>query len=469
MPDSVDARQSSMIADSIQDLEEGFSINVSSSKSLQEQTGAREHKSLHDNLHNVQQRRLPESSSSILVVGGVAVDTTCSIDAANIKAKALQKTSYPGTTSRSLGGVAGNIARAIARTGSPVILASVIGGSETPSIGSRSSPEQLRTITDSVIGHTPDVDGTFILAELQTEPIHLSIQTNADARTATYTCIQADGELAVAVADMAIFDSAHFDLAQLQPAQHYKAIVIDANIPGALVRISDRSISADIVCFEPTSVPKAAELFTKFLVANPDSQVRQNNRVWPQNFINMTTPNTYELQALFESARSASLFESDEWWDLINSFNITSTFQMKLEHFLRKQKELKIDLVEKGSIQQAIHLLPFLENIYLTLGSSGVMSFHLRTDKDSSCAPGRILEHRGTSHMVQIVYHPAISGPSTIINDTGCGDTFTGVLVSALAGGNSLYESTRLAQQAALLTLGSASSVSSEIDMLFEK
>lgn len=183
----------------------------------------------------------------------------------------------------------------------------------------------------------------------------------------------------------------------------------------------------------------------------------------------MTTPNVYELEAMFNAAHAAGYFETEEWWHVINGLDITSTFRMKLGHFLQSQTDLKIDLVESGAVQQAIHLLPYFENIFLTMGSSGVLSFHLRTDADSSAHRKHVLIQQGPRSILQIIYHPPTSRPKAIVSDTGCGDTFTAMLISALIRDRNISQSVAVAQQAAVLTLESSESVAAGIKTLLQE
>lgn len=379
------------------------------------------------------------SQADVLVIGAVALDTLSNIPTTALSRPTLLRTSHPGTTTRSVGGVAGNIARAIAQTGTAVMLVSMVGGTEDRACS----------------------DASAILTRLRQDRVQSQISSFAGARTATYTSVQTDGELLIAVADMDIFYEKELALEPIA-RRKFKAIIFDANIPTAFRDVRKAKIDADILCFEPTSVPKSRVFVRNLLL---EESLVSSVQLWPANLITMITPNLLELQAMFESAQSEGLFETSNWWSVINALDISSTFRSKIEHFLRSGKGLA-NLREIGAIQQAVHLLPLVENIYLTLGDSGVVSFHLRKDQDVSCHTEHMLIQTGSEVVLQISYHPPVELSGAIISDTGCGDTFTGVLVSALIRGKNISDSVHLAQRAAILTLQNQDSVSREITKL---
>jgi hypothetical protein len=72
-----------------------------------------------------------------------------------------------------------------------------------------------------------------------------------------------------------------------------------------------------IVLFEPTSVAKASVIF--------EDPVKLG--VYPSHSIDLITPNLYELKAMFKAAEKKHLFEGIEWWDMLDSFNLTAQFR----------------------------------------------------------------------------------------------------------------------------------------------
>jgi pseudouridine kinase len=170
---------------------------------------------------------------SITCIGGAAVDR---------KYRALNTlrtgTSNPVVSERSFGGVARNVAENIARLSVKVSLASIIGNDEN----GRSMLEDLERL---------GID-THLMALSDTHP------------TAEYVAVlQPDGELAIGLADMAIFD-------ELTPALLHKAeadfgqgwIFADCNLPSqtlhALVELArERSLA---LALDAVSTPKVMRL-----------------------------------------------------------------------------------------------------------------------------------------------------------------------------------------------------------------
>lgn len=379
--------------------------------------------------------RAQTSGTQVLVVGGVALDTVANISSTTLEDSALLKTSHSGTTSKSIGGVAGNMARASARSGVSTTLCTMLGSSS------------------GVL----DTGAVEIKARMAGDGVDMHILPQEGSNSATYTSIQANAELLVAVADMNINKSRSFSLTGL-PQKSYPAILIDANIPMAIQAILEADLQARIVCFEPTSVPKASSIFESLALRGPV-------KMWPENYITMITPNLYELQAIFTAAQEEGLLRTDSWWKIVNSLDITSVYRNKVERLLRSHPDLKC-LQVNGVIQQAVNLLPLFGEIFLTLGKAGVLSFHLRLPKDVDEHGPRTITQIGQGTALEIIHHPPISENCTIVSDTGCGDTFTGILVASMVLGKSLRECVVHAQKGALSTLQSTESVSPSIERL---
>jgi len=199
-----------------------------------------------------------------------------------------------------------------------------------------------------------------------------------------------------------------------------------------------------IVLFEPTSVAKASVIF--------EDPVKLG--VYPAHSIDLITPNLYELKAMFKAAEKKHLFEGIEWWDMLDSFNLTSQFRQgtitnyinplvhanlnaDVEFLMRKvsrqhrhrslddpqeleynieshvpqdEHELKLgrDLMGEGALQQAVALLPYIPNVVVKLGSLGILCVRLcpkdtqlkDTDASTLRFPGRkadvvVQHHRG--------------------------------------------------------------------------
>ena len=100
---------------------------------------------------------------------------------ARLTGQMIPGTSNPAVVSRTPGGVAGNIARTLARLGVPVSIVSVVGEDES---------------------------GLGLVTRLAREGVNVDhVVTVSGAPTATYTAVlNGDGSLAVGVADMAIYE-----------------------------------------------------------------------------------------------------------------------------------------------------------------------------------------------------------------------------------------------------------------------
>ncbi|MBM6583723.1 carbohydrate kinase family protein [Microvirga sp. BT689] len=171
--------------------------------------------------------------SSITCIGGAAVDR---------KYRAFepirQRTSNPVTSGLSFGGVARNVAENIARLGTTVSLASILGNDEN----GRALIEDLKRLGI----------GTHCMAISDTHP------------TAEYVAVlQPDGELAVGLANMTIFDELTPALLRKAEADLQSAwIFADCNLPAetlhALVEIAHRH--SLMLAIDAVSSPKVTRL-----------------------------------------------------------------------------------------------------------------------------------------------------------------------------------------------------------------
>jgi pseudouridine kinase len=170
---------------------------------------------------------------SVVVIGGANVD---------VKARSTEpvtpQTSNPGTGSMTPGGVGRNIAENLARLGTRTHLVAAVGR---------------------------DPLGDNLLARTSAAGVRVEFVERSDRPTGTYTAIlDADGELIVAVADMAATES-------LAPEQVNKArevvataelVVLDGNLAtSTLEHALDLAAAAGVrTILEPVSVPKAERL-----------------------------------------------------------------------------------------------------------------------------------------------------------------------------------------------------------------
>jgi pseudouridine kinase len=193
---------------------------------------------------------------SIVVVGGANLDVK-----AHSTRGAVPRTSNPGTVARSAGGVGRNVAENIARLGTRVSLVAAVGA---------------------------DPAGAEVLAATEAAGVDTSRVARGPQPTGTYVAVlDADGELLVAVADMAATES--IGRSDIDAAAGLLAtaelVVLDGNlVTAALGRALEVCAAKGVrVVLDPVSVPKAAALSDLISASTP---------------LFAMTPNADELAAL---------------------------------------------------------------------------------------------------------------------------------------------------------------------------
>lgn len=198
----------------------------------------------------------------VVVVGGANMD---------IKARstepAIARTSNPGHTSTTPGGVGRNVAENLARLGTSVHLIAALGR---------------------------DPHGERLLADTRDAGVLLDHVHRSEHPTGSYTAVlDADGELILAVADMTATDGLRPE--HLQSARelitHAALLILDGNLPApTTAHLLDLARAADVrVIIDPVSVPKATRLLPLLTAERP---------------IFAVTPNRDELTALTGCAAS---------------------------------------------------------------------------------------------------------------------------------------------------------------------
>ena len=170
---------------------------------------------------------------SVVVIGGANMDVK-----ARSARSAVPATSNPGTGSMAAGGVGRNIAENLARLGTRTHLVASIGG---------------------------DGLGDQVLAATSGAGVHVEHVRRSARATGTYTAVlDADGELVVAVSDMAATDELAPE--QVNDARDLVAaaalVVLDGNLSTETLgfALDLATASGSRVVVEPVSVPKAAAL-----------------------------------------------------------------------------------------------------------------------------------------------------------------------------------------------------------------
>ncbi|CAN9464113.1 unnamed protein product [Alternaria alternata] len=390
----------------------------------------------------------PRKDPDVVVAGALAVDFSC--DYAPFKASAgqtdpLLHTSNPAVITQTLGGVAHNIAKASHLLGSFVHLHSAVGD---------------------------DLSGRAAISQLQQEGMSVSgIETlPAPSRTAQYVAINnTNKDLALAMADMSILEmipnetiqqlaTSIFNNASARP----KAFVADANWSSSALHtwLQAARHSDTTTIFEPVSTAKALRIFPS--TTHPS--------VYPKPLADIITPNTYELTALHDFASQASLFESPEWFSVIDALGIPNGG-------LRVPLAVTVggDIVDQGIPQQAIKLLPFFPTILTKLGPQGVLmtkllasdAKELREDRERQYVLARNMSSDGSATVgglyVRLFPVEKVLEPHEVVSVNGIGDTFCGALAYGLSRGEKVQDVVGFAQRAAGESLKSREAVSPEL------
>lgn len=176
---------------------------------------------------------IPSDGPTVVVIGGANVDVL-----ARSGAPVVGGTSNPGATTVGNGGVGRNVAENLARLGTRTILLAVVGR---------------------------DPLGERLLADTAAAGVDVSLVRRTGTATGTYTAVlDVDGELVVAVADMAATDElAPDDVRRLGATISSAALlVLDGNLsPGAVAAAADLAAEHGVpVVLDPVSVPKAERL-----------------------------------------------------------------------------------------------------------------------------------------------------------------------------------------------------------------
>lgn len=298
------------------------------------------------------------------------------------------------------------------------------------------------------------------------------INQGPGARTALYVAINdTKKDLVLAVADMKIMEDQEANFEALWKSYIEKStakwLVVDANWDPATLKkwILAGKASGAKVAFEPVSTAKSRRLFLASALGKPG--------VVPDHNVDLVTPNTYELSAMYAAAQDVELFERQDWWHVIDSLGLSSMGS--------RDKLVAITntaLVDKGFPQQSIKLLPFIPCILTKLGAQGVLMTQLLRPGDPrltspESAPYILSRSQGASDYIGGVFM-RLFPPSEKLSDdqivsvNGVGDTFLGVVVAGLAKETPKDITTLIdiAQKGSVMTLKSKEAISPEVSSL---
>ena len=448
-------------------------------------------KQVHDRFAHEKIFKREDNSVTVVVVGSVAIDLSCdykplSPSPAAARAGKPQQaqdqkptstevlklaTSNPATIRPSVGGVGHNVALALHYLGSSFCFYSAVGN---------------------------DLEGKSIITALKARGMMTNgIQRYEACQTARYIALNnTDKSLFTAVADMAIFDRIVDDSEfsetwqSLLERHRPKWIVLDANWPSATLgfwmELAKSSKIAAQAVFEPVSIEKSVRAF-------PGVKSKLLLRRKPA--FDLTTPNEYELNAMFDHAASPEYVRAvarvtKRKGGVVND---SAAVEAMVASF-RKAADLCLSRAghhngpRLGEVQEvaakAIYLLRYFKTILVKLGSSGILQVtsvfnsdpRLKSaDAHSFLLGPKFIQIATSSHLADSVkgiylrWHPPVASvpPEEIVSVNGVGDTFLGVLVAGLAKTNqSIEELIHVAQLGAIRTLKSKESVSEEIRTL---
>ncbi|KND94802.1 Pseudouridine-metabolizing bifunctional protein [Tolypocladium ophioglossoides CBS 100239] len=383
----------------------------------------------------------------ILVAGAVAIDLSCDYTSTKPSVTAPEPhTSNPARISQSIGGVGHNVA-----------------------LAAHLASRQARVQFCSMVGD--DVAGSTVLSSLQTAGLdttfvrRLDQQSHPGSRTAQYVAVN-DGSrnLVMAMADMGIFtqhsdpDHRESTVAATSP----KWLVVDGNWGPKDIRawIRTGKDHNSKVAFEPVSVEKSRGLFS------PQRGVPRLG-VFPQASVDLASPNTYELAAMYSAAKDNAYLELGGWFDIIDSFGMRGA----RDRFMRLTSA---ELTDAGVPVQSVQLLPYIPTLVTKLGPKGVLLTTLLGRDDP------LMRDRDAEEFIltrAAVNHPSVGGiymrmfPATetvqdIVYVNGVGDTFLGVLISGLAQGGRVENLIDVAQRGAVFSLKCQESVSPDLGQL---
>ena len=390
--------------------------------------------------------------ANVVVAGSLAIDLSCNYNPQNNAAPADQPqlhTSNPSSIIQTVGGVGHNVASALHHLGTKVLLCG--------------------SVANDLAGST--IWASLAKRRLSTKGIRV---VDDGSRTAQYTAVNdAHGNLVLAMADMDIIETNQGDLYRSWQKQidscKPRWLVVDANWNPSSLRkwLHAGKASGAKIALEPVSIAKSKRIFDR-LSANDTSL-----GVVPGNTIHLATPNALELRAMYEAASSMGLLEREDWFKIIDSFELSNTGSRPKLVSLTSEV-----LVDQGVPQQSIQLLPFIPCILTTLGENGVLMTqilrpgddHLSSPKSAPYILTRSTDGKSPVGGIYMRLFPQVENVSSheIVSVNGLGDTFLGVIIAGLAKENpkDMVELIDIAQKASVMTLKSAEAVSPAIEAL---
>lgn len=388
---------------------------------------------------------------STMVVGSVALDTTCKINGTM-----KMNDSNPGKITKSVGGVGFNVALA--------------GTSYDPS-----NPIMIITAVNE-----DDLAGELILKTFDKYSLPRNGIINLpDESTAQYISMhKVDGELTIACADMDIVEKIpNESVIGLVEKYKPKTLLIDLNITPKLIdEILLKAEELDIkILIEPTSGIKCSRLSQCHL------------KVYPETPIELITPTIEELNTIYQSfVKADHLMDIDNWFSVLDTIGAGRELRDQLDRASFKNPLLK-DYLQLGVFQQAFQLLPYFPTLVIKDGSNGILVIQITNDAETaskeiskqtqkfikaSSSDFVVVSDTGRHNYGVVVQHfPAHALSEDIVSVTGAGDSLAGSLLAQIGSdkSNLLHEVSPNrdvlfddAQKCAVASLGVSSAVNAE-------
>ncbi|KAI9733962.1 MAG: hypothetical protein M1834_002619 [Cirrosporium novae-zelandiae] len=394
------------------------------------------------------------SGLDVVVAGSIAIDLSCDyspLTSSKSNEEPVIHTSNPAVITQDVGGVGYNLALAAHRAGSSVQLCSAIADDAFGNVALNHLKKRGLSTT-----------GIEILSE------------DTGLRTAQYVAVNdTKKNLHLGMADMQIIEhlSGTFDQVWKPSLLHQKPsyVVVDGNWDILTLQkwLRVGKLSGARVAFEPVSTAKAVRVLGD---RTKDSKLG----VAPFHNLDLITPNKMELLHIHDAARELEYFEQDDWWQIIDSLNLSSAGSHDL-----LARITSADLVDSGVPQQSIQLLPYMPCILTKLGQEGVLLTQLLRAGDGrltspESAPYIVSRNHSESlkdigGIYMRMFPPAELIPEDqIVSVNGAGDTMLGVITAGLALNSEakIEDLVDIGQRASVMTLKSNFSVSPEVESL---
>lgn len=354
----------------------------------------------------------PPTSTQVLVVGSLALDTIATMPSARLG------DSNPGKVSTLVGGVGHNIAVNSAY------------GLELPFVRGTGVAERAGLV--SIVGD--DVSGKKLVESVAEGPVDVSgVLISSEVATSQYVAHHdGSGELVVACADMSAIESdftQHIGMAVERA--NPKVVVVDCNLsPESLAKVipqfGDRTTIID-----PTSYAKAARVASI------------NTGVFPRHQVDLITPTIAELDTIHTHFdRDGKFDDLDHWFPVLDQLGANQTFRDRLQ----RSHPIFTKLLDTGVLQQLFHLLPYLPYQIIKLGGDGVVAVHISTGvqdyrsipTSSPYCPQALVTSTdgGAGIVVKYWKVPTETTNIEINNVTGAGDAFIGFILATLTAKN---------------------------------